>query len=41
VYFYETPVLLSRSFREFSRSLGKKLRIFEKNSKIFKKKLRD
>ena len=24
MYFYETPVLLSRSFREFSRRLGKK-----------------
>ena len=36
--FYETPVLLSRSFWEFSRRLGKKWRIFEKNSRIFTKK---
>ena len=41
MYFYETPVLLSRSFREFSRRLGKKWRIFEKNSRIFTKKLKD
>ena len=41
MYFYETPVLLSRSFREFSRRLGKKWRIFEKNSRIFTKKLKE
>ena len=41
MYFYETPVPLFRSFRELSRRLGKKWRIFEKNSRIFVKKLKD
>ena len=41
MYFYEASVLLSRSYREFSRRLGKKWRIFKKNSRIFIKKLKD
>lgn len=39
--FYEIPVLLARSFRKLSRKLGRKLRIFEENSSILTKILKD
>ena len=41
MYFYETPVLLSKSFREFSRRLGKNEGYLRKTQGFLPKKLKD
>ena len=41
MYFYETPVPLSRSIREFSRRLGKKMKDIWKKLKDLDKKLKE